>query len=77
MIKNLTNRDESVNEFNLLKIRQSIKNQYERKYKVSLEKEIKGFVKKNMLSRDPLSTTPNLYRALTNEQKSNILVRYK
>lgn len=72
MIKSINKKDESLNDLNLLKIREITYGQYEQNYKSSLEKDQEVMIKKNMLSRDSLATTSNLYRALPVGQRKNL-----
>lgn len=73
MITSADNRDDNLNEFNLLKVRHATYNHFEQEYKTMLRKEQELKVKKNMLSRDSLATTSNWLRAMNSEQRNRLI----
>ena len=73
MIASADNRDDNLNEFNLLKVRQATYSHFEQEYKTMLRKEQDLMIKKNMLSRDSLATTSNWLRAMSSEQRNRLI----
>ena len=62
----------SIDEYNLLALRQNTYSKYEQKYQNDVRENKELIIKKNMLSRDALATTSNLYRAMSNDQKKKL-----
>lgn len=67
-----THRENTLDEYNLLALRQTTYNHFEQKFQRDWRRTQEIIVKKNMLSRDALATTSNLYRAMPSEQRRKL-----